>query len=95
MFKNKILSRADKMSKIKKRKFKNMFRRSDWYLYCFESHECLWNVTRGDYKDQNKRYPNKIAPILKRQKLTDKLTDKKNGYLRQKYGNFRLKTGRV
>ena len=93
MFKNKILSRAGKMSKIKNRKSKR--RRTNWYLYCFQSHECLWNVTRGDYKDQNKRYPPKNAPIPKRQKLTDKLTDNKNGYLRHNYGNFKLKTRRV
>ena len=34
------------------------------------------------------------APTPKRQKLTDTLTEK-NGCLRQKYGNFKLKTGGV
>ena len=34
------------------------------------------------------------AHTPKRQKLTDKLSEK-NGCLRQKYGNFKLKTGRV
>ena len=28
----------------------------DTLINCFESHECLWNVTSGDYKDQNKKY---------------------------------------
>ena len=34
------------------------------------------------------------APTLKHHKLTDKLSEK-NGCLRQKYENFKLKTGRV
>ena len=27
----------------------------DTFINCFQSHECLWNVTSGDYKDQNKK----------------------------------------
>ena len=22
---------------------------------CFQSHECIWNVTNGNYKDQNRK----------------------------------------
>ena len=27
---------------------------TDTFINCFQSHECLWNVTSGDYKDQTK-----------------------------------------
>ena len=27
----------------------------DTLINCFQSHECLWNITSGDYKDQNKK----------------------------------------
>ena len=27
----------------------------DTLINCFQSHECLWNVTSGDYKDQNRK----------------------------------------
>ena len=43
-------SRLD--GQYEKRKFENM----DSLINCFQSHECLWNVTSGDYKDQNKKY---------------------------------------
>ena len=43
-------SRLD--GQYEKRKFENM----DTLINCFQSHECLWNVTSGDYKDQNKKY---------------------------------------
>ena len=33
----------------KKRKFENIVRRSDGYINCFQSHECIWNVTSGDF----------------------------------------------
>ena len=46
-------SRRD--GKYEKRKFENMVGRSYYTLInCFSSHECLWNVTNGDYQDQNK-----------------------------------------
>ena len=28
----------------------------DTLIKCFQSHECIWNVTGGDYKDQNRNY---------------------------------------
>ena len=28
----------------------------DTLINCFQSHECIWNVTSGDYKDQNRKY---------------------------------------
>ena len=27
----------------------------DTLINCFQSHECLWNVTGGDYNDQSKK----------------------------------------
>ena len=27
----------------------------DTLIYCFQSHEWIWNVTSGDYKDQNRK----------------------------------------
>ena len=27
----------------------------DTLINCFQSHECIWNVTSGDYKDQNRK----------------------------------------
>ena len=33
----------------KKRKFENIVRRSDRYINCFQSHECIWNVTSSDF----------------------------------------------
>ena len=27
----------------------------DTLINCSQSHECLWNVTSGDYKDQNRK----------------------------------------
>ena len=54
--KKKLLKRADKMANMKNENSKT------WsvevivtFINCFQSHECLWNVTSGDYKDQNKR----------------------------------------
>ena len=35
------------------------------------------------------------ASTPKRKTLTDNLTEKKDGYLKQKYGKFKLKTGRA
>ena len=28
----------------------------DKLINCFQSHEYIWNVTSGDYKDQNRKY---------------------------------------
>ena len=27
----------------------------DTLINCFQSHECIWNVTSRDYKDQNRK----------------------------------------
>ena len=27
----------------------------DTLINCFQSHECIWNVTSGDYEDQNRK----------------------------------------
>ena len=28
----------------------------DTLINCIRSHECVWNVTSGDYKDQNRKF---------------------------------------
>ena len=28
----------------------------DTLINCFQSHKCLWNVTSGDFKDQNEKF---------------------------------------
>ena len=55
MFIKKLLRRANKMANIK------FFLKTwsgeviDTLINCFQSHECLWNVSSGDYKDQNRK----------------------------------------
>ena len=42
--------------RYKERKFENMVEEAtDTLINCFQSHECIWNVTSGDYKDQNRK----------------------------------------
>ena len=55
------------MANMKKEKLKTWSDEAiDTLINCFQSHECIWNVTSGDYKDQNRksrssqrRYPGK------------------------------------
>ena len=54
--KKKLLRRADKMANIKNENSKIWSEEAiATFMNCFQSHECLWNVISGDYKDQNKR----------------------------------------
>ena len=42
--------------RYKERKFENMVEEAtDTLINCFQSHECIWNVTSGDYKDQKRK----------------------------------------
>ena len=42
--------------KYEKRKFEKQSEEAiDALINCFQSHECIWNVTNGDYKDQNSK----------------------------------------
>ena len=44
------------MANIKKENLKTWSEEAiDTLINSFQSHTCLWNVTSGDYKDQNKR----------------------------------------
>ena len=55
------------MANMKKEKLKTWSEEAiDTLINCFQSHECIWNVTSGDYKDQSRksrssqrRYPGK------------------------------------
>ena len=50
------MRRADKMASIKKENSKSWSAETiDTLINCFQSHECLRNVTSGGYKDQNKK----------------------------------------
>ena len=43
------------MANIKKRNSKTWSEEAiDTLINCFQSHGCIWQVTSGDYKDQNK-----------------------------------------
>ena len=47
----------DKMPNVKKENSKTWSEEAiDTLINCFQSHECIWNVTSGDYKDQNRKY---------------------------------------
>ena len=49
------MRRADKMANIKKGNSKTWSEEAiDTLINCFQSHGCIWQVTSGDYKDQNK-----------------------------------------
>ena len=55
--KKKLWWRLDKMSNVKKENSKTWSEEAiDTLINCFQSHECIWNVTSGDYKDQNRKY---------------------------------------
>ena len=44
------------MANIKKEKAKTWSEEAtDILMNCFQSHEYIWNVTSGDYKDQNRK----------------------------------------
>ena len=43
------------MANIKKENSKTWSEETiDILINCFQSHECIWNATSGDYKDQKK-----------------------------------------
>ena len=49
--------KLDKMPNVKKENSKTWSEEAiDTLINCFQSHECIWNVTSGDYKDQNRKY---------------------------------------
>ena len=55
--KKKLWWRLDKMPNVKKENSKTWSEEAiDTLINCFQSHECIWNVTSGDYKDQNRKY---------------------------------------
>ena len=55
-FKKKLLWRVNKIVDIKKGNSKTWSEEAiDTLINCFQSHECIWNVTSGDYKDQNRK----------------------------------------
>ena len=44
------------MANIKKENAKTWSEEAiDTLINCFQSRECIWNVTSGDYKDQNRK----------------------------------------
>ena len=44
------------MANIKKENAKTSSEEAiDTLINCFQSRECIWNVTSGDYKDQNRK----------------------------------------
>ena len=44
------------MANIKKENSKTWSEETiDILINCFQSYECIWNATSGDYKDQNKK----------------------------------------
>ena len=55
MFIKKLLRRSNKMTNIKKFSKTWSGEVIDTLINCFQSHECLWNVSSGDYKDQNRK----------------------------------------
>ena len=55
MFIKKLLRRANKMANIKNFLKAWSGEVIDTLINCFQSHECLWNVSSGDYKDQNRK----------------------------------------
>ena len=55
--KKKLLWRVDKMANIKKEYSRTSPEETIATLInCFQSHEWIWNVTSGDYKDQNRKF---------------------------------------
>ena len=51
--KNKLLWRVDKMPNAKKEKPKIWSEEAiDTLIDCFQSHECIWNITSVDLKDR-------------------------------------------
>ena len=55
--KKKLWWRLDKIPNVKKENSKTWSEEAiDTLINCFQSHECIWNVTSGDYKDQNRKY---------------------------------------
>ena len=55
--KKKLWWMLDKMPNVKKENSKTWSEEAiDTLINCFQSHECIWNVTSGDYKDQNRKY---------------------------------------
>ena len=55
LFIKKLLWRVDKITNIKKKLKIWSEEVIDTLSNCFQSHECKWNVTGGDYKDQNRK----------------------------------------
>ena len=44
------------MANIKKENLKTWSEEAiDTLIKCFQSHECIWNVISGDYKNQNRK----------------------------------------
>ena len=42
--------------KYKKENWKTSLEEAiDTLINCFQSHECIWNVTSGNYKDQSRK----------------------------------------
>ena len=58
--KKKFLWRVDKTANIKKENSKTRSEEAIGILKilidCFQSHECIWNVTSGDYEEQNRKF---------------------------------------
>ena len=58
--KKKFLWRVDKTANIKTENSKTRSEEAIGILKilidCFQSHECIWNVTSGDYEEQNRKF---------------------------------------
>ena len=55
MFIKKLLRRANQMANINKNLKTWSGEVIDTLINCFQSHKCLWNVSSGYYKDQNRK----------------------------------------
>ena len=52
----KLLWRVDKMANVKKENSEIWSEEAiDKLTNCFQSHECIWDVTSGDNKEQNRK----------------------------------------